>query len=274
MDKYDELINTVELLTKRVEALERARDISALMDRFVLLFSGRRYNDCAALFADAEDVSVELGALGLYEGRAAVYSFFAEHCYKLAGDCVGFMTELACTTPVIEPARDGKSAKGLWVCPGQRTSANSSELTWGKLAAEFLCVEDEWKLWHLHYFPDFVIPAAMPENDSASPDTPASYRGGYSPGGIKPHWPWAPDKYRTYEGTMRIVGGDPPMFKDAGDIQPGMLHRDDRPCENTRCLYRGYCELCISYHARMDGKPTACRRDSQAADHIGYRDED
>ena len=58
------------------------------------------------------------------------------------------------STGLVELAQDGKTAKGLWYCIGQETSARpdgTAQAQWmlGKVAADFVKETDGWKLWHI-----------------------------------------------------------------------------------------------------------------------------
>lgn len=55
-------------------------------------------------------------------------------------------------TPVIEVAGDAKTAKGLWWSPGCETGGNVGDLaaswSWEKFAADFICEDGKWYIWH------------------------------------------------------------------------------------------------------------------------------
>lgn len=62
------------------------------------------------------------------------------------------------SSPVIEIAEDGETAKGLWYCQGACNEIEESgpvaRWTWGYFAVDFMREEDEFKIWHLCYFND------------------------------------------------------------------------------------------------------------------------
>lgn len=61
------------------------------------------------------------------------------------------------TTAIIEVAADGKTAKGYWYSPGMIAESGSSAASiWEAYGADFIKEGDEWKLWHLHMFTDFM----------------------------------------------------------------------------------------------------------------------
>lgn len=68
------------------------------------------------------------------------------------------------TTPVIEVAGDGKTAKGIWYSPGmglmteidgQNVKVNGT-FFWEKYAADFIKENGVWKIWHLQMAYDFT----------------------------------------------------------------------------------------------------------------------
>lgn len=68
------------------------------------------------------------------------------------------------TTPLVEVAADGKTAKGLWQVMGADNSVTEygplSTWNWGYVAADFVLEEDEWKIWHLQEFTELDAPVA------------------------------------------------------------------------------------------------------------------
>lgn len=68
------------------------------------------------------------------------------------------------TTPVIEVAGDGKTAKGMWYSPGMglMTKVANGQATvggtffWEKYAGDFVKENGVWKIWHLQMAYDFT----------------------------------------------------------------------------------------------------------------------
>ena len=62
------------------------------------------------------------------------------------------------TSPLVEVAADGQTAKGLWHCQGAyndvETCGPVANWTWGYFAVDFIRTEDGWKLWHMSYTND------------------------------------------------------------------------------------------------------------------------
>jgi hypothetical protein len=78
------------------------------------------------------------------------------------------------TTPIIEIAGDGKTAKGYWYSPGIGLTphANGKSVTvgsiffWEKYAGDFIKENGEWKIWHLGMSYDFT--PSLPESMTAN----------------------------------------------------------------------------------------------------------
>jgi len=66
---------------------------------------------------------------------------------------VGALSPYTLTTPVIEIAEDGETAKGLWYIVGAASDMGKAgaEAAWyrGKLAVDFVKEDGAWKIWHL-----------------------------------------------------------------------------------------------------------------------------
>jgi hypothetical protein len=105
------------------------------------------------------------------------------------------------TTPIIEIAGDGKTAKAVWYSPGMGLSSHingenvsvGSTFFWEKYGADFVKEDGEWKIWHCQMFYDFTpsLPAAMTErlgkgNAQAAQGGPGGAPGGGAPGGGAP----------------------------------------------------------------------------------------
>jgi SnoaL-like domain len=100
------------------------------------------------------------------------------------------------TTPVIEVAGDGKTAKGIWYSPGLGLTPHvngdsvqvGSIFFWEKYAGDFVKENGQWKIWHLGMYYDFTpsFPDTMTErlNKGTAPKAQAGGPGG-APGGGK-----------------------------------------------------------------------------------------
>jgi SnoaL-like domain len=83
------------------------------------------------------------------------------------------------TTPVIEVAADGKTAKGIWMSFGNVSGAlmegQKPEAQWTqeKYGVDFVKENGRWKIWHLRTYVDFYTPVGKdwldPANNLAAP---------------------------------------------------------------------------------------------------------
>lgn len=75
---------------------------------------------------------------------------------------VGSNTVLTFTTPLIEVAFDGKTAKGIWYVYGSTTEVYSvgPKAAWnfGRCAVDFIKEDGQWKIWHMTMFTDIECP--------------------------------------------------------------------------------------------------------------------
>ena len=129
---------------------------------------------------------------------------------------VGSNTVLTMTTPIIEVAFDGQTAKGMWYVFGETTEVYSKgpKAAWnfGKCAVDFIKEDGAWKIWHMIMFTDIACPlgqnwgtAKMYEHEG--PEAPAPTEAGelYKSFGedyvfeIKPEMP---EPYDTFANTF------------------------------------------------------------------------
>jgi hypothetical protein len=114
------------------------------------------------------------------------------------------------TTPIIEIARDGKTAKGMWYTPGVILTGdgNKSEAMdiWERYGVDFIREDGQWRFLHVQVNTDFAKPMGAPfpeQKESAaamgSEGAPAPGPGG---GGIKIPGPTTPKKlYQEFSQT-------------------------------------------------------------------------
>ena len=98
-------------------------------------------------------VRMEASDSGIFKGREGVERFF----YKMVGQQQtrpgGFTMHMA-SGPVIEIAKDGKTAQSIWFSPG----CAGDKWIWGVYIADY-CKEDQgWMLWHVNFSPFFRTP--------------------------------------------------------------------------------------------------------------------
>lgn len=94
------------------------------------------------------------------------------------------------STPLIEVAGDGGTAKGIWYSIGQVTQTPGGTQTptymWERYGVDFVKVDGEWKIWHFLVLTDW---AAAPGQSWAADDRGPGGFGGPPPGGPPPGAP-------------------------------------------------------------------------------------
>jgi hypothetical protein len=136
----------------------------------------------------------------------------------------GILWSHTLTTPVIQIAGDGKTAKGIWMSWGHVTNPTDEGFmsTWAyeKYGMDFVKEDGEWKIWHLHTFVDFYSPVngswTNPATNMAAnkdkkeqkefPKDPmyeyGEYYTGYSPSTVPVMEPKPPVPYYTFSETF------------------------------------------------------------------------
>lgn len=122
---------------------------------------------------------------------------------------VGSLSPYTLTTPVIEIAADGQTAKGLWYIVGAASDIgkNGSEAAWyrGKLAADFVLEDGAWKIWHLLEISDVFCRAGtnwvgneLAAEDFAAADTALPAKNAPAPAAK----PGVPVPYGSFDSTF------------------------------------------------------------------------
>lgn len=189
------------------------REIRNLMAQAAECFNAYDREGCRRFLALEEpDCWIEYADEGRFTGRKNVEYLLD---FLLGAERVpGERTEVYLTTPVVEAAGDGKTARGVWWCPVPMTAAaEDGQLqaiwAWGHIAVDFIRSGDTWKIWHLHYFRVFkcryedgwvddlsmINRLNLPAHPGSQPTT---YHNPYSPLSIRDGIPAAPRPYDSY----------------------------------------------------------------------------
>lgn len=202
-----------EALLNEIKKLDAYHEIQNEMGRTIAAYNFRQADRILSHFAlDKEDVSLEYADEGVFEGPDAVQTIVNEVVGAPAKP--GEMIDLQLTTPMIEVADDLQTAKAVWWCPGGGAIARENDdpeaiWVWGMIAADFVCENDEWKIWHFHYFryikcsyekgwtedTSMINRLNTPVHPLAKPTT---YHNPYSPLSIRDGIPACPRPYKTY----------------------------------------------------------------------------
>ena len=95
------------------------------MSRYEYFHTADMQEETVELYAQkAPDVSAEIANWGVYEGIEGIKRLFIG-LHRQGGEeaLVGSMHMHTLTTPVIEVAEDGKTAKAVWISPGHESMA-------------------------------------------------------------------------------------------------------------------------------------------------------
>jgi len=207
-----------ESLEKRIQYLEDIHEIQNLAGRYEYLRTvGTMDQEAMELFAlKTPGVRSESAGGGVYEGSEGIRKLCLGAHKKLGGDRTGFIAVHTLTTPVIELAKDGKTAKGVWIAPGctARKDGETGKLgaywVWAKVGTDFVKEDGKWKIWHYHvymifqtpYEKSWIEPSKFPSlnlPDELKPDRPTTYHKPYSPTGKTELVPVPPEPYETFD---------------------------------------------------------------------------
>lgn len=212
------------------------------MGKYSYLHTAMRNIDFMKLWANREDDILAM-PWGYYLGIEGVRKCYLEDHGDRSDPMVqaspifkGGMMMHAMDTAVIEVAKDGKTAKGVWLSPGHESCyipdfskfpdwkkgdplpenleiMSSCEWAWSKYYVDFIKEDGEWKFWKLRLWPiyktDFYVPWTQhPDMDEV--DFPFHNHKALS----EPNWAWnketvypanqpePPVPYEHYEEAM------------------------------------------------------------------------
>lgn len=205
---------------QKVERLWDLHEVENLMGRYAYLHTAHKHEETAELFdLDREDVWVECGGLGVYKGPEGIRKFFCEWHHSLEGDLAGTLNVHTLTSPVIEIAEDGQTAKAVWISPGVETRRILPDAKleaiwiWGKYAVDFIRNKSgQWKFWHFTITNDFMcdyhhswvelensFSEKVMNHGKPANDGPNTFEDGYTKSVIKELIPPVPEPYDTYK---------------------------------------------------------------------------
>lgn len=208
-------------LKKRGQRLNDIHEIKNLMSRYAHFHAAGQYDAEADLFAQkTPGAKIDLLGWGVYEGIEGIRRF--ANVYKfLEGGLPGQLHMHPLTTPVIEVAGDGKTAKGVWICPGLNTVPIPGEKmqafwSWCKYGVDFVKEDNNWRLWHVYVAGILMTPYEKswveappapppPMEGELRPDRPSPHLWMYSPSAITEYDPVLPEPYETWDDSMSYV---------------------------------------------------------------------
>jgi hypothetical protein len=221
-------------LDDRVDRLAGYVAVQNLMSTYQYLYAAGLMAECAELFARRDDSLVHV-SWGHYQGWTKIRGLHVDHLAggRSAGPARGTMYEHPLSTPVIEVAGDGRTAKGVWWSQGPAAGRlgpgddASVEAFWSyvKYACDFIRDDDCWRIWHLAILGIFLAeyekswvevnhqseglewvtrPALEPDGPPFLTDI--TYR---NDAPSRPYVPAAPEPYHTFDEAVGIRWCDP-----------------------------------------------------------------
>lgn len=211
-------MNAEERLARLEHELFRVKaggDIQNLMGRYTVNHTPATIHQAINFFAlELPDVSAEIGDRGVFVGEAGLRELFVG---RFPMEPVGNLLVHYLTTPMIQVASDGKSARGVWRSPGveavrpQDGGQPVALWSFGAYAADFVHIGGEWKIHHLQWFR--MIKSSFAEgwvNDLSMTHTgqigdspnvrPVTYHNPYTPESVQEPVPPCPPAYDTHDG--------------------------------------------------------------------------
>lgn len=147
----------IEELTERVERLEGARAVKKLQRAFGFYVDRGLWGEAADLFA--EDGTIEIGADGVYVGKARIREYLRRLHGGQEGLIYGQLNEWVTLQPAVAVALDGMSATARWRDHGM-LGQYKQHADWRDGIYENAYVRDGgvWKIKSLRLFVNFVAP--------------------------------------------------------------------------------------------------------------------
>lgn len=211
---------TKKSLEERIQRLEDIHEIQNLFSRYEYFHTADMQEETVELYAKkTPGVSAEIANWGVYEGVEGIKRLFLG-LHRQGGEKarIGGMHMHTLTTPVIEVAGDGKTAKAVWISPGHESGRMGGEKlqaswAWLRYGVDFVKEDGKWKIWHSHVYPIFMTPydkswVEVPPStsrpwtvpDELKPDRPTTYLWEYSPTRTYENVPAPPEPYETWDG--------------------------------------------------------------------------
>jgi hypothetical protein len=216
----------IQRLERRIQRLEDHNEVVKVYTKLQYLHSAGMEREALKLFAlKSPDVSVEVAAGGVFVGAKSikiaegVSEGWSEDDPKSGTSLPpGTMHIHPLSSPYIEVAGDGKTAKGIWLSLGVECGSRGEKWSsyWAmvKEGVDFIKEDGKWKIWHCHAYPVFMAdyykswidtpPSTSlprpPIPDDRKPDKPTTYLWEYSRDRVYENVPAPPEPYETWDG--------------------------------------------------------------------------
>jgi hypothetical protein len=208
---FQNMVKKNQNLEHEIGRLKAINEIQNLMGIYEVIHTQRGMMNTWQIFArHTSDTWIEISNWGRVEGFEEIKKFWELHDWEADYKAqklpqskmfppAGVMFDHHLTTPIIEVAGDGKTAKAIWFSPGTETKPRDGKLTahwcFGKYAIDFVKEDGLWRVWHFKWFRNFITPFNI-----SWVDRPRIYEEAYigPPGEFKSkksafHKPWFTD---------------------------------------------------------------------------------
>lgn len=215
----------IESVKKKTDRYDDRHVIEMVMSHYVMRDNPRNMERNLEFFAlDEADVSIEWGDLGKFVGAEKVELFLKTQGARKYYQGIFRMRWLA--TPMIEVAKDGQTAKCVWICPGAESVVDDNghcKALWNfvRFANDFK--KDSagmWRIWHLRMFVDvrceyekgwcndfvkYVYLGKQPGSEAVEP----TWHNPCSPSFVQEDIPSCPARYDTWTDESWIFTNQP-----------------------------------------------------------------
>ena len=218
--RFDDLENTVKDQQREIERFRAIHEIQNLVSKYDYFHTANQHTKIAELFAKkTPGVAAHLELWGNWEGAEGIQRVYGKgglYDFRDKQEKRGTLVVHTNTTPIIEVAGDGKTAKGVWVSPGFATvrTPGGIKAAWGwyKYGVDFVKEDGEWKYWHFRLSPLIHAPYdkswveaswSPPHLEERPPehkeDTPATEWYGWREDVAPINHPLPPEPYETFD---------------------------------------------------------------------------
>tara|TARA_Y100000782_G_C10184908_1_gene265890 strand:+ start:4620 stop:5438 length:819 start_codon:yes stop_codon:yes gene_type:complete len=188
--QHSEKSESLSALEKQVEQQKDIHTIQQLMSKRAYYHSAGRNDLEFELYATRNDISWGQNQ-GFMVGQESVKAYYVdanistrkkqlEQLSKVFPELANEEKNLGAgtfvfhstTTPIIEVAEDGETAKGVWYTPGALAMTDNAGnfnglWLWERYAVDFIKENGEWKFWHILVLTDFMT--GMGQNLNPTP---------------------------------------------------------------------------------------------------------
>jgi len=146
---------SLESLAARLQKAEDLLEIQQLQSQYAYWLFTQQYELIAKhSFAQRVDgIGIEFSDSGVYKGIEGVRRIFK--AFAATRSIPGFFTLHMTVNPYIVIAKDGQSAKSVWLSPGAAASSAGARWIWGPYYVDYLREDDHWKIRYTVFAPLF-----------------------------------------------------------------------------------------------------------------------